>query len=59
MNRYKFTTEGIKSAIKFLKNESETGPNWAVRYKADLKVKGSDVFYKDKKIITKEQVGKV
>jgi hypothetical protein len=59
MNRFKFTAEGISSAIKFLKNESDTGPNWCVKYKADLNVKGSDVYYKDKKIITKDKVDKV
>ena len=59
MNRYKFTAKGISEAVKFLKNNSDSGPNWAVKYKDDLKVKGNDVYYKDKKIITKDKVDKV
>ena len=58
MNRYKFTSDGIKSAIKFLK-DGEDGPPWAQKYKEDLKVKGTDVFYKNKKIISHDKVGDV
>ena len=56
MQRYKFTVDGISKAIQFLKGKSEEGPAWAKRFKAELKVKGTDVYYGELKIIAQEQV---
>ena len=56
MQRYKFTVDGISKAIQFLKGKSEEGPAWAKRFKDELKVKGSDVYYGELKIIAQEKV---
>ena len=56
MQRYKFTEEGISKAIQYLKGKSEDSPNWAKRFKSDLKVKGSKILYKDLEIIPTEKV---
>lgn len=56
MQRYKFSEAGIKQAIQFLKGKSEDAPNWAIRFKADLKVKGTKVLYKDRVIIARENI---
>ena len=59
MNRYKFTEENIRQAIKFLKSGGSAprvGPNWAKRFKDDLKVKGSKVFYKDLEVVPDEKI---
>ena len=56
MQRYKFTADGISKAIQFLKGKSEEGPAWAKRFKDELKVKGSDVYYGELKIIAHEKV---
>ena len=56
MQRYKFTVDAISKAIQFLKGKSEEGPAWAKRFKKDLKVKGSDVYYNELKIIAQEKV---
>lgn len=61
MHRYRFVKKDWKPAIDFLKNGNKTveTPNWALRFKDDLKVKGkSQIYYKDKKIIPAEQVDK-
>ena len=55
MNRYKFTEENIQQAIKFLKG-AKAGPNWAKRFKDDLKAKGSKVFYKELEIVPESKI---
>ena len=60
MPRYKFYSKDWKPAIDFLKNGNKTiyTPTWAERYREDLKVKGKQIYYQDKKIIPTEQVDK-
>ena len=60
MHRYKFYAKDWKYAIDFLKNGNKTvyTPNWAVRFKDDLKLKGKQIYFQDKKIIPSEQVEK-
>ena len=57
MHRYKFTADSVKKAKYFLQGKTNTGPVWAVKFKADLKIKDGNVFYKDKQIVPKESVG--
>ena len=59
MNRYKFTNENIAAAIKFLKKKSDTGPPYAVRFKADLAVKGKQLLYKGTPVVSTEKLGDV
>ena len=56
MERYKFTSDGIKQAIQFLKGKADDAPKWAKRFKTDLKVKASKVYYKDREIIPREKI---
>ena len=56
MNRYKFSEESIAEAAKFLKGKSKDGPAWAKRFKGDLTVKNSKVFYLDKQVIAQSKV---
>ena len=58
MNRYKFKEADWPGAIKYLKTGKEeiNAPNWAIAKKADLKVKGNKIFYKDLEIIPSEKI---
>ena len=56
MERYKFTTDNIGKARKFLSGKAKTGPAWAKRFKSDLKAQGTKVFYKDREIIPVSKV---
>lgn len=61
MHRYQFVSKDWKPAIDYIKNGNKTvlTPNWAVRFKDDLKIKRkTQIFYQDKKIIPSEQVEK-
>lgn len=59
MDRYKITTDAVKKAIKFVKNGNGTPPAWASKYKADLSVRGSKLFYKEREVVSKERVNDV
>ena len=56
MERYKFTPDSIGKARKFLSGKLKTGPTWAKRFKDDLKVKGTKVFYKNREVIPASKV---
>ena len=58
MNRYKFKNADWPAAIDFLKNgkKSVATPFWALKYKDDLTVRRTQIFYKDKRIIQAEKV---
>ena len=59
MDRYKISNDAVKKALKFLKTGTGNKPNWASKYKDDLTVKGSKLFYKDREVIGKERVDEV
>ena len=59
MDRYKFPTDSIVKAKKFLSGKAKTGPAWAKRFKEDLSVKGTKIFYKDREIIASEKIDEV
>ncbi len=56
MDRYKFSEDSIAKAKSFVSGKAKTGPAWAKRFKNDLVVKGTKVFYKDREIIPSEKV---
>ena len=56
MNRYKFTSDSIEKAKRFLRGKLKQAPTWAKRYKDDLKIKSGDIYYKDRKIVPVEKV---
>ena len=59
MDRYKISNEGVKKSVKFLKTGAGTPPKWVSKYKDDLTVKGSKLFYKDREVVGKERVDEV
>ena len=59
MNRFSIRQNDFPSAIKYIKNGGDklSTPSWAVRFKDDLTVKGSKIYYlKDRELISKERV---
>ena len=56
MNRYKFSDDNIKKAIKYVLGKTKTGPVFAKKYKDELKVKKKKLYYNDKEIIAAERV---
>ena len=61
MNRYKFSEEQWGPAIKFIKNGEGhlDAPNWAVKHKPDLTVKGTTIFYKGLEIVPLQRIDAV
>ena len=59
MDRFRVTDATLKSAIKFIKTGNGKAPMWATRYKEDLSVKGSKLFYKTREVVSKERVSEV
>ena len=59
MDRFRVTDATLKSAIKFIKTGKGKAPMWATRYKEDLSVKGSKLFYKTREVVSKERVSEV
>ena len=61
MDRYKISESVLKKVATFLKNGKKDGklPLWVTKYKEDLSVKGTKVFYKEREIISKERVDDV
>ena len=59
MDRFKITDAALKKAIKFVKSGDGKAPAWASKYKADLTIKGSKLFYKEREIVSRERVDDV
>ena len=59
MDRFKITEAGLKKAIKFVKTGNGSPPTWAKKYKEDLTAKGNKLFYKEREIVSREQVDAV
>lgn len=59
MNRYKFTEPVLKKAIAFLKKKKGKPAVWVVKYKDDLVVRGTKLFYKERQIIPLEKINDV
>ena len=58
-DRFKITDAALKKAIKYVKSGDGKPPPWASKYKADLSVKGSKLFYKEREIVSRERVDAV
>ena len=58
MNRYKIDKEGIAAAKKFLKTGKGhlQAPNWAIKFKDQLKVNGSKIMFENRELIPREDV---
>ena len=59
MQRFKLTDKKIKQAIAYLKTKKGTSPNFAIKFKDDLKVKGSKLFFQDLEVVPREKVDEV
>ena len=59
MDRYKLTRAAVKKAVKFIKTGDGKAPTWATKYKKDLSVKGSQLFYQDREVVSRERVDDV
>ena len=59
MDRYKITSDAVKKAVNFIKDGSGKAPLWATKYKDDLSVRGSKLFYKEREVVSKERVNDV
>ena len=59
MDRFKITDAALKKAIKFVRSGDGKPPPWALKYKADLSLKGSKLFYKEREIVSREKVDAV
>ena len=59
MDRYRFTTDSIAKAKSFVSGKAKTGPAWAKRFKDDLAVKKSKVYYKEREIVPSEKIDDV
>ena len=60
INRYTFREKDWPAAIEYIKKGIKTvdTPNWSVKFKDNLKLKGKQIYYDNKKIIPTEQVEK-
>ena len=56
MNRYKFSEDNIKKAIKYVLGKTKTGPAFAKKFKDELKVKKKKLYYLDREVISLEKV---
>ena len=58
MNRFKFKEADFPGAIKYIKTGKDeiNAPNWAIKRKADLTVKGKTVFFKGLEIVAEEKI---
>ena len=59
MDRFKITEAGRKKALKYIKSKKGSPPTWATKYKDDLTTKGSKLFYKEREVISRENVDDV
>ena len=55
MERYKIVEKNLKAAIKFIKHGTGTPPRYAVKFKDQLSVKGSKLYYNDREVVPQEQ----
>ena len=58
MNRYKFKEADFKAAIHYIKTGKNQidAPNWAIKKKDELTIKGKKVFFKNMEIIAEEKI---
>ena len=56
MNRFKYSNQSLKNAIKFIKTTKGQPPSWVTKHRDDLVVKGSKLFFNDREIISRERV---
>ena len=56
MNRFKIKSSDVDLTKKFLKNNSLPAPNWAKKFKDDLKVNEGKLYYKNGLVIASEDI---